>query len=347
MKFGFRHADKFVGLFILVAVVFLGSALVVTSINRRWFARDYEYFTRFTSANGLSVGMPLELRGFEIGKIKSYTLNADNKVDVTIVIYDTYIDKATEGSVIELAVSPIGLGGGLNFYPGTVSDRILDEFSYIPSNKSAEGKALLMSDKVDKPDGEDAIAAIMDNINPILLGVDNMINSLTGIGNQVESALAGNQATPLGGMLVNLEATTAELNTLLPAIDAILLEVAKMSRSLSLLMVELEDPTGLVPTLLDPSGSLETMLNDDNEMYGYITSILGEIQTNLENLSSMTNDLKGITPELNMVLDETTGAIQEGKKVLEGLSNNPLLRGGISEEASADYQHATLRDEEF
>ena len=60
MKFGFRHADKFVGLFVLVAVVFLTGAVVVTSINKRWFARDYEYFTRFFSADGLSVGMPSE-----------------------------------------------------------------------------------------------------------------------------------------------------------------------------------------------------------------------------------------------------------------------------------------------
>ena len=61
----------------------------------------------------------------------------------------------------------------------------------------------------------------------------------------------------------------------------------------------------------------------------------------------MTNDLKGITPELNVVLDETTGAIREGKKVLEGLSNNPLLRKGISEEVGTETQPAGLRDEEF
>lgn len=347
MKFGFRHADKFVGLFILVAVVFLSSALVVTSINRRWFARDYEYFSRFFSANGLSVGMPLKLRGFEIGKIKSFTLNTDNKVDVTLVIYDTYIDRVTEGSVLELASNPLGLGGGLNFYPGIVSDNALVEFSYIPSNQSKEGRALLSSDKVDKPGGEDAINAIMENINPILLGVDNMIASMTGISQQVESALAGNQATPLGGMLVNLEGTTAELNTILPAVEAILLEIEKMTKSLGILMVELEDPTGLIPTLLDPSGSLETILNDDNELYGHINGILTEIHSSLENLSSMTNDLKGITPELNMVLSDTSEAIQEGTRVLEGLSNNPLIRKGISEDATADYQHGTLRDEEF
>ncbi|MDC7241805.1 MAG: MlaD family protein, partial [Spirochaetales bacterium] len=318
MKFGFRHADKFVGLFILVAVVFLSSALVVTSINRRWFARDYEYFTRFVSADGLSVGMALKLKGFEIGKIKKITLNNDNKVDVTLVIYDTFIDKVTEGSVLELASNPLGLGGGLNFYPGIESKNTMVEFSYIPSNQSKEGKALIISEKIDKPDREDAVNAILDNINPILIGLDNLITSLGGISSQVDGALAGNGGTPLGGMLINLEDTTAALNTVLPAVEGILLEVEKITRSLGILMAQLEDPTGLVPTLLDPSGSFDTILNDNNEIYNQFTGILAELHRNLENLSAMTGDLRGITPELNMVLDETTGAIQEGRKVLEG-----------------------------
>ena len=347
MKFGFRHADKFVGLFVLVAVVFITGAVVVTSINKRWFARDYEYFTRFFSADGLSVGMPLKLRGFEIGKIKRITLNDQNKVDITFVIYDTYIAKITEGSVIELVANPIGLGGGLNFYPGIGSDVLLEEFSYIPSNQSKEGKELLNGGKADIPGGVDAISAIMDNINPILVGVADITVSLTAILNQLDSAMAGNTASPLGGMLVNLEQTTDEINDILPAVGGILGEVEKITASLAVLSSHMEDPTGLVPTLLDPSGSLDTILNDNNELYGYITAILGEVQTNLENLSSMTNDLKGITPELNVVLDETTGAIREGKKVLEGLSNNPLLRKGISDEVSTDSQPAGLRDEEF
>jgi len=347
MKFGFRHADKFVGLFILIAVIFLGSSLVVTSINSRWFARDYEYFSRFFSASGLSVGMPLKLRGFEIGKIKKITLNDQNKVDVTLVIYDTYINKVTENSVIELTSNPLGLGGGLNFYPGISSDSLLEEFSYIPSNQSKEGKDLLLSDKVDAPGGEDAINALMENINPILLGIDNMVVSMTGIMNQVETALDGNQSGPLGGMLANLETTTSEINTVLPAVNGILIEVQKMTESLTVLMSQLEDPKGLIPKLLDPSGSLDTILNDNNALYNHIDGILSEIFTNLDNLSSMTNDLKGITPELNSVLDETTGAIREGKKVLEGLSNNPLLKKGISTEPNVTYQHGTLRDEEF
>ena len=170
---------------------------------------------------------------------------------------------------------------------------------------------------------------------------------MTGILEQIESALSGNQSGPLGGMLVNLEGTTAEINTILPAVESILLEVQKMTASLSILMTELEDPTGLIPTLLDPSGSFDTILNDNNEVYDHMIGILDEIHTNLVNLSSMTNDLKGITPELNTVLDETSGAIREGKKVLEGLSNNPILRKGITEETKSSYQHGTLRDEEF
>ena len=68
MKFGFRHADKFVGLFVLIAMIFITASVVVTGVNKRWFARDYEFFSRFNTASGLSVGMPVKLRGLKSEK---------------------------------------------------------------------------------------------------------------------------------------------------------------------------------------------------------------------------------------------------------------------------------------
>jgi len=346
MKFGFRHADKFVGLFVLIATLFVAASVVVTGVNKRWFARDYEYVTRFNSAEGLSVGMEVKLRGFEIGKVEKITLNDRNQVDMTLVIYDTYIHKAVAGSVIEFAANPLG-GGKLNFYPGTSSEEMIPEFSFIPSNQTEQGKKMIAAGLVDRPKGEDPISAIMGNIEPILTDVDQLILTLTGILKQVDSALAGNQSGPVGGMLVNLEDATGEITNILPVVEGVMQEVQSMTVSLALLMKQLEDPTGLVPTLLDPSGSLDTILNDDNVLFDQLNAILTEIYTSLANLAVMTGDLKGLTPELNTLLDDASGAIREGEKVLEGLSNNPLLRKGISEEVDASYQHGTLRDEEF
>lgn len=347
MKFGFRHADKFVGLFVLIAIVFITASLVVTGVNKRWFARDYEYFTRFRTAEGLSVGMAIKLRGFQIGKVERITLNDKNQVDITFVIYDTFIDKVVGNSMIELASNPLGLGGGLNFYPGKNSKEIIPEFSFIPSNQTAEGRKLSESDLLDKPEGQDAISSLMANVDPILTDLDSLLLSMTALLNTVDGALLGNQSSPIGGMLVNLEGTTANINTILPVIETIMLDVNKMTESLALLMAELEDPTGLVPKLIDPTGSFDTILHDDNVLFDKIILLLNDVHNNLENLTSITGDIRGITPELSSVLNEASGALQEGEKVLEGLSNNPLLRKGISDEVEASYEHSTLREEDF
>ncbi|OQY33781.1 MAG: hypothetical protein B6241_06935 [Spirochaetaceae bacterium 4572_59] len=347
MKFGFRHADKFVGLFVLIAIIFITASVVVTGVNQRWFSRDYEYFTRFRTAEGLSVGMAIKLRGFQIGKVERIILNDKNQVDITFVIYDTFINKVVGNSMIELASNPLGLGGGINFYPGKNSKEIIPEFSFIPSDQTAEGKKLSESDLLDKPEGQDAITALMENVDPILNDVDSLLLSMTALLNTVDSALSGNQSSPIGGMLLNLEGTTQKFNTILPVIETIMQDVNRMTTSLSLLMAELEDPTGLIPKLIDPTGSFDTMLNDDNILFDQILILLNDVHANLDNLASITGDIRGITPELNSVLNEATGALQEGGKVLEGLSNNPLLRKGISDEVKASYEHSNLREEDF
>ena len=347
MKFGFRHADKFVGLFVLIAILFITASIVVTGVNKRWFARDYEYFTRFSSAEALSVGMAVKLRGFEIGKVERITLNDSNQVDITFVIYDTFINKVVDNSLIELATSPLGLGGGLNFYPGRDSRELIPEFSFIPSNHTVQGKELVKKQMVDRPVKQDALTAIMDNVEPIMTDLDGLLVSMNGLITTLDGALQGKNSSPVSGMLLNLEDTTAGINTVLPLVEAIMTDVNAMTGSLSLLLAELEDPTGIIPKLIDPTGSLDTIFNDDNVLFDQIVAILEEVHSNLSNLAVMTGDLKGLTPELSSLLDEAGGALREGEKVLEGLSNNPLLRKGISEEVDASYQNGTLRDEEF
>ena len=122
MKFRIRYADQLVGLFLLLAVLAIAVILVFLGVNQRWFAKDYEFRSRFDSAGGLSVGMPIMLKGFEIGSIERIELNDDNQVDVLFTVQDTYYNKVLPNSVLELTSSPIGLGVTLNFYPGAGAD---------------------------------------------------------------------------------------------------------------------------------------------------------------------------------------------------------------------------------
>ena len=66
---------------------------------------------------------------------------------VSFYVLDEYIDRVSEGSIVELSVSPIGLGSSFIFYPGN-SSKIIDDDSYIPEKATAEAKELIKDGKV-------------------------------------------------------------------------------------------------------------------------------------------------------------------------------------------------------
>lgn len=96
MKFHIRFAEQIVGFFVLLAMVIILIIVIFMGINQRWFARDYHFTSKFLSGNGLSVGMPLKLKGFKIGTVDKIELNDDNTVEVNFHIFDTYYSKVTK-----------------------------------------------------------------------------------------------------------------------------------------------------------------------------------------------------------------------------------------------------------
>ena len=127
MKFRIRCAQQVVGVFVLIAAVMLIVVLVSMGANQRWFARNYDYYSVFGSAQGLSVGMPIQFKGFEIGRITNIDLTEDDAVEVDFYIRDTFRDRVVPNSILELVSSPIGLGGGLVFRQGRSAGPPLEE----------------------------------------------------------------------------------------------------------------------------------------------------------------------------------------------------------------------------
>jgi len=134
--------------------------------KQRWFAKDFVYHSQFNSSAGVSVGTGILYKGFQIGRITKVSLNKENLVDVTFSVYDTFIEKATEHSMLELVVSPIGLGTQLLFHPGKSATK-LPEHSFIPSYDSPEGKSLVENNLVDRATRDDTITQLLSNVNPL------------------------------------------------------------------------------------------------------------------------------------------------------------------------------------
>ena len=337
MKFKIKYAEQIVGLFVLVAIVSLAGILIFMGINQRWFARDYSFYSTFNSGEGLNRGMAVKLKGFTIGAVDSIQLLEDNTVQIEFHIFDTYYDRVRENSVLELSSSPIGIGGGgLLFHPGRSKAAPLEEFSFIPSTDFPEGRDLIAGGMVTTLGSDDAVSSVINRIGPILDTTHETLISLNGTISTIDNTLKGTQEGPLLDVLEQTYLVLTSLNTTLGAASSIASNVEELT-------AELTEAQGLVKKLLDPQGSVLKIL-DDNTFYDNLNSILAELRKSAEELSSFTAYVNSQQPNITAVLKEGETTLVESQDVLEGLKNNPLLRGGITAEETVPETFRGLRE---
>ncbi len=351
MKFHIRFAEQIVGFFILIALLMILVIIIFMGINQRWFSKDYHFTSRFLSGTGLSVGMPLKLKGFKIGSVDKIELNDDNTVEVNFHIFDTYYSKVRKNSVLELSVSPIGIGGsGLLFYPG-VSKELIPDMSFIPSLDFTRGKDLVKRGMVDKPPSNDTILNIVNEIGPLLTNINDAVVSLNELLVTVNKTFNGTSTGPVGDIVDKINKLTGQFNTLLAdatgKIDTILGNTSGITANLKTTSEGLTDTKGLVTKLLDPKGSISKLLNDNFELYNQITGILSGVQMTTDELKTFTGYINNSRPQISELLEGSREALQKGKDVLEALRNNPLLKGGVSEQAQQPTTFRGYREEDF
>ncbi len=341
MKFKIRFAQQIVGIFVLVAAVSIIGVVVSMAANQRWFARDYAFYSVFPTAEGLSVGMSISFKGFEIGRIAEITLADRDEVRIDFLIQDTYYDKVVPNSILELVQSPIGLGGGLVFHQGRSNDPPLPEGSLIPAINSKEGQAIVEAEEVFLTGSGDSITRIISQVEPLLRNVNTLLIS-------VEQALSGDQNEPLGVTIARVNTLLAEVETtLVETRTTILRDVAGITANLEETSEAFRDPTGIVPRLIDADGSIATFLDDNNRLYDEIEQMLVTINATLDEVNDFAGFINGTQPQIAGLVEEGREAITTGQDVLEGLSNNPLIRGGITRELPQQTTFESYRDGQF
>ena len=382
MKFRIRFADQLVGAFLLAAVLAVAVILVFVGINQRWFAKNYQFRSRFDSAGGLSVGMPIMLKGFEIGKIDRIELNEDNQVDVLFSVQDTYYNRVLPNSVLELTSSPIGLGVTLNFHTGATAGPPRPEGSFIPSLDLPEGQELVSAGLVVIPKGEDVIGSVIGKINPILDEVRTTLIQIKRAVDTVDLALQG-RGGPMGEMIADLSRTPDKVNALIEnvnariedisreanaaigsfgsvassaqgTIDSVTADLVAVAANLRTTTDGLTETRGLVTRLLDPKGSVATILDDQNALYGRLEGSLQQVQDAVtgvnrivDQVNAFVDFINGTRPQISGILETGRTTLEKGNDVLEAVANNPLLRGGVPETKEQTTTLKSYRDEDF
>ncbi|OQA63567.1 MAG: mce related protein [Spirochaetes bacterium ADurb.Bin269] len=359
MKFKIRYADQIVGAFTILAFVALIAVIFLLGSKQRWFSRDYRFTALFDTATGLGNGMPLQYKGFTIGKIKTVALTDDDKVNIEFVIFDTYYSRAKEGSLVELIVNPIGLGNQFLFHPGN-GTALIAEGSRIPRADTPEGKDMIAQGLVSVPKRDDTITNLIAQINPLLTNINDTLSQVSGafsgsgkgpladtmrgVGKtltEVSGALDGTGSGPLARTLSDVSSITGQVDTslavILGGVEEITATVNQITSNLEQLSSKLTDPANLVPTLIDADGTL----------FASIEASFNSVQGTLANVESSSLILKSQVPQIARLIEDLRLALVKGQDVLEALKNNPILKNGVPERIKTDSSGTNSRNIEF
>jgi len=319
MKLMIRFADKIVGALIIIAVGILVFVIFMLGSSQRWFIRDNDYVTYFSSASGLSQNMPVLYKGFTIGRVKSIKFNlADDRVDVQFSIFKEYTDKVKRGSRIELSISPISALGGNQFlfYPGKGLEKDpLPSGTLIPPANSPESMNLPDSHLTTAPPKDDSIGNLLASVSSVLRKLDEAVGE-------------GPERNKLTLIIDDIVGIIADIHGLVGKLSNDL-DVEKLMGDLIPVIANLRE---ISDKLKAPDSSVMTFLNSEGDLYGNLDKTLGGAAGTLKELEGTIGDIHTQTPQLSALFGRLLTTLKTVSQVLESVKNNPLLKGGVQEQ---------------
>lgn len=327
MNFKFRHTEKIVGVFVLLALVIMLTGFVTLVVSKKLFVKTYSFRTRLSDATGLSTSTSLDFKGYEIGKVRSFFLDPENNIDVELALYGEFLDKIVNGCAIYRQSNPItGETSLVLLMPLRYSIRrgvgkkpavgyALPEGAYIPSLDMVEGQKLLEENLVEK--SGDSVSIIFDEAQAFFsnlrsefkLKKDSFRDFFTNLGD-FSTSLAKNRY-----MFDHVE------QLLNPNDGPVYATVDRLSQFAKGLIKNTEELQAVLANYKNPDGLMLKMMQMDKSQ---LDQTIQNLNNNLVALQQMLAELKEQSPLMAEVLEKT-------RKTLDAINNNPFLRGGIPE----------------
>lgn len=288
-----RAAERAVGVFVVVALVLLlagfGYYLYRTAERRGWRVPRAPYYTFAQSGEGLSVGDPVFLMGFEVGEITLITAQPPGswyKVYVGFNVKRPYYGYVWSDSKVRIAAS--GLLGRRRLELTTGYDG--QPTVYEKDNRISE----LVIDGRRVPFSANAKPVYVEPIEELALSV--RAEKLLG---QVETALP------------NILAVTNRLN-------AVLDHSAALTSNANRLVTDVR------PGITSVVARLDTVLlaADTN-----LVELAANLNTTLLNLADITGNLNSQVQSNDQILAEISRLVADTDDLVQGLKKHWLIRG--------------------
>ncbi len=322
MNFKFKHTEKIVGFFVLLAIIVLIAGAVMVAISKQMFVKTYPFKTTLSDASGLSTSTPLFFKGYEIGRVDSFDFNEYNFIDVSLGVYEKYLSKLVKGCAIYRQSNPVTGETSLVLLTPMVAAvqaskgrNRLPDGTEIPSLDTLAGQKLLEDGLVEK--SGDSVSLIFDEAKAFFSHLRTEFklkkDSFRNVFEQMAAfskSLADNRA--IFDYLEQL------LNPQNGPVFRTIQRFSNISGRLEKTVIKLEK---LMDNYKNPDGLILKMMQLDRKQ---LQDTIKHINSNLLALQEMLASIKSQSPMIAELMERT-------RKTLESLNNNPLLRGGISD----------------
>jgi len=313
-----RNTERWVGVFVMAAVLLLlvGFAyyLYHTAERKGWLVPHAPYFTYVMTGDGLNIGDPVTLMGFNVGAITGITAQSpggSNRVYVAFEVRKPYYGYILSDSHVSITMSGFlgsrrlevapGLTGVPTIYEtnGAITE-VLHRGQRIPFSKAPKGVFLRPHED---PSVTDRAQRLLDQIEVALPNILAITNRLNLVLDHADTLITNSTA-----LVVNLNQTVTQLA---PAVS-----------NAVVITGNLRDPRGSLGEWVLPV-DLHTNLNTS------LVVLTAGLNETLINLAAMTGSLSSQVQSNDQMLAGISRLVVDTDNLVQGLKKHWLLRGAF------------------
>jgi phospholipid/cholesterol/gamma-HCH transport system substrate-binding protein len=312
-----RRVEKIVSLFVVVATLLLATGfcyyLYHTAQRKGWFIPTCPFFTFAQSAEGLKVGDPVMLMGFEVGEItviEAQPPGAWDRVFVGFKLrrpYYGYVWSDSKARIVSagfLGARLLEVTGGATGQPtvyenGDRIQELLVDGKRVPFTSAPKGVYVPPEEQPSVTERAQRLLDTVEGALPNILAVTNRLNLV------LDNA---------SGLLTNLNGTVAELRPLVSNANVI--------------TANLRDPHGSLGEWLLPT-------NINTEAYALLGNLNTQLTATLLNVANITSNLNSQVQSNDQILVQISRLVVDTDNLVQGLKKHWLLSGIFRKDAAA------------
>jgi len=342
MRNRFKNTNKLVTTFVIVGILLLIAFTGLVLIKNKTLTDKVYFKTVLDHAGGLSSKPPIFFKGFQIGRIDNFELDAKtNDILVSFYVYKNYADKVVKYAVISRVESL--LPGTSNEYELLLPSQalmsqlaVLQEGDLVPFIKSEMGIAYAEKGGISVQ--LNSIESILASVNSVMINLQRESNANTGelfvilkklsattdnfydMSQQLRDAqlVAEFKKTifSIQSLIKNTDATIDRANRAVGKTASLIENANKVTNQVDSLLINYENPASILSQVSD--NKIPELIKKANANLDYLEGILKEIYLQREALATAAGTLNNTLTKFD--------------KTLEGINSNPLIKDGIQPE---------------